>query len=85
MHFRPRIFFAQLRIIHCLFLQTCLPPFITFNLLRHREDPVFPVMYEAMIDLLVILFGRVLKPEVVARTTSSNLCRPGFKRGQSVG
>ena len=27
---------------------------------------MFPIMYEAMIDLLVVLFGRVQKPEIVA-------------------
>lgn len=64
---RLRNFFQdEINEIHCLFLQACLPAFVTFNLFLQREDPIFPLMYEAMIDMLVILLGRVLKPDVMA-------------------
>ena len=60
--------------------------FASFHYVQ-REDSIFPIMYEAMIDLLVVLFGRVLNPEIVglfSLATSSDLCWPGLKWGQSV-
>jgi len=50
--------------------------FASFHYVQ-REDSIFPIMYEAMIDLLVVLFGRVLNPEIVglfSLATSSDLC-----------
>ena len=61
-----KFFESEVNEIHCLFLQACLPSIINFNLLLQREDPVVPLMHEAMIDLIVVLLGRVLKPDTVA-------------------
>lgn len=61
-----KLFECEMNEMHCLFLQACLPAFINFNLFLQREDPVIPLMHEAMIDLIVTLIGRVLKPDVVA-------------------
>jgi hypothetical protein len=60
-----KFFEREINEIHCFFLQACLPAFINFNLLLQREDPVFPLMHEAMVDLILILLGRVLKPDIV--------------------
>jgi hypothetical protein len=59
-------FECEMNEIHCLFLQASLPAFINFNLLLQREDPIFPLMHEAMVDLLLILLSRVMKPESIA-------------------
>ena len=61
-----KAFECEMNEIHCLFLQARLPAFVTFNLLLQREDPVFPLMQEAMVDLIAVLLGRVLNPAIVA-------------------
>lgn len=52
---------------YLLFLHSCLPSFVTFNLLLQREDPILPLIYDAMIDLIVIVLSRFLVPEVVSQ------------------
>lgn len=61
-----KFFECEMNEIHCLFLQACLPTFINFNLLLQREDPVFPLMHEAIVDMLLVLLSRVMKPECLS-------------------
>lgn len=64
---RLRKFFeSPINEMHLLFLQSCLAPYTSFNLLLQREDPVLPMMYVSMIDMVCILLSRFLKPDVVA-------------------
>jgi hypothetical protein len=61
-----KFFESPVNELHLLFLHACLAPYTSFNLLLQREDPVLPIMHASMIDMLCVLFGRFLKPEVVS-------------------
>jgi hypothetical protein len=62
-----KVFEHPLTECYLLFVHACLPVFVNFNLLLQREDPILPLMYEAMLDVIVILLSRFLKPELVSQ------------------
>ena len=62
-----KVFEHPLTECYLLFVHACLPVFVNFNLLLQREDPILPLMYEAVLDVIVILLSRFLKPELVSQ------------------
>jgi len=66
-----RIFENPMTEYYCFFIHACLPVFVNFNLLLQRADPVIPLMYDAMIDLVTVLLNRVLLPNVAKQFKSN--------------